>query len=67
MSHQLAVLRRRRSERGATTAEYAVGMVAACGFGGILITLLKSDAMMSVLKAIINWALQSAGVEGVQV
>ncbi|MGC4943690.1 DUF4244 domain-containing protein [Kribbella sp. DT2] len=58
---------RRRTERGAATAEYAVATVAACSFGGILIALLKSDAMMSVLKAIINWALQSAGIEGVQV
>jgi Protein of unknown function (DUF4244) len=58
---------RRRSERGAITAEYAVTLVAACGFSGILIALLKSDAMMAVLKAIINWALSSAGVEGVQV
>ena len=79
MSHQLvAALRplterpalvriRRRTERGAATAEYAVATVAACSFGGILIALLKSDAMMSVLKAIINWALQSAGIDGVQV
>jgi hypothetical protein len=79
MSHQLvatrrlrverlaAIRRRRRTERGAATAEYAVATVAACSFGGILIALLKSDAMMSVLKAIINWALQSAGIEGVQV
>ena len=79
MSHQLVATRRprvertaflrhrRRTERGAATAEYAVATVAACSFGGILIALLKSDAMMSVLKAIINWALQSAGIEGVQV
>ena len=79
MSHQLVAIRRpsaarnafirvrRRTERGAATAEYAVATVAACSFGGILIALLKSDAMMSVLKAIINWALQSAGIEGVQV
>ncbi|TWD81114.1 uncharacterized protein DUF4244 [Kribbella amoyensis] len=58
--------RRVRNERGAITAEYGVTMVAACGLGGILIGLLKSDAMLAVLKAIINWALQSAGIEGVQ-
>jgi len=61
------VSRRRRSERGAITAEYAVTLAAACGFSGILIALLKSEAMISVLKAIINWALQAAGVDGVQV
>jgi hypothetical protein len=33
----MKTLRRRvRSERGMTTAEYAVGTVATCGFAGIL-------------------------------
>ena len=54
------------SERGAATAEYAVSVVAACGFGGILVALLKSDVMMNALKALINYALKLAGVEGVQ-
>ena len=57
---------RTRSERGAATAEYAVSVVAACGFGGILVALLKSDVMMNALKALINYALKIAGVEGVQ-
>ncbi|MEV0287138.1 MULTISPECIES: DUF4244 domain-containing protein [unclassified Kribbella] len=56
----------RRSERGAATAEYAVSVVAVCGLGGILVALLKSDAMLNALKALINYALQLAGVEGVQ-
>jgi hypothetical protein len=58
--------RRRPSERGAATAEYAVATVAACGFGGILIALLQSGAMQTLLKAIINFALRSAGLDGVQ-
>ena len=57
---------RTRTERGAATAEYAVSIVAACGFGGILVALLKSDVMMNALKALINYALKLAGVEGVQ-
>ena len=57
---------RARTERGAATAEYAVSVVAACGFGGILVALLKSDVMVNALKALINYALQIAGVEGVQ-
>ena len=57
---------RTRSQRGAATAEYAVSVVAACGFGGILVALLKSDVMLNALKALINYALQLAGVEGVQ-
>lgn len=54
---------RSRGERGAATAEYAIATVAACGFGGILIALLKSDAMQSLLKAIINTALRAAGID----
>jgi hypothetical protein len=51
MSKALVVTRRIRkhSERGAASAEYAVTMVAACGFAGILIALLKSSAMHSSL------------------
>jgi hypothetical protein len=69
MSKALVAVRRFRkySERGAASAEYAVTMVAACGFAGILIALLKSSAMMSLLKAIINYALKAAGVDGVQI
>jgi len=57
---------RSRSERGAATAEYATTIVAACGLGGILVALLKSDVMLNALKALINYALKLAGVEGIQ-
>ena len=46
MAKVVAVVR--RSERGMTTAEYAVGTVAACGFGGILYKLLTSDTVMDL-------------------
>ncbi|GAB2630119.1 DUF4244 domain-containing protein [Kribbella swartbergensis] len=65
-THSILRALRNRSERGAATAEYAVSVVAVCGLGGILVALLKSDAMMNALKALINYALQLAGVEGVQ-
>jgi hypothetical protein len=64
---QRGTVRRRRGEHGATTAEYAITTVAACGFAGILIALLKSEAMQALLKAIINFALRAAGIEGVQI
>jgi Flp pilus assembly pilin Flp len=69
MSKALVAVRRfrKQSERGAATAEYAVSMVAACGLGGILIALLKSDAMLALLKAIINFALKASGIDGVQI
>ena len=69
MSKALVAVRHRlrtRSERGAATAEYAVSVVAACGLGGILVALLKSDLMEKAIRAIINFALQLAGVDGVQ-
>ena len=56
---------RTRTERGAATAEYAVTIVAACGLGGILVALLKSPLMQNALKALINYALKIAGVDGV--
>lgn len=40
-----------------TTAEYAVGTVAACGFGGILYKLLTSEAVVEMLRDIIKRAL----------
>jgi hypothetical protein len=62
----VAIGRHRRDQRGAATAEYAIATVAACGFGGILIALLKSSAVQALLKAIINYALRAAGLDGVQ-
>ena len=46
-----------RSQRGMTTAEYAVGTVAACGFGGILYKLLTSDQVIKLLTDIVKRAL----------
>jgi hypothetical protein len=39
-----------------TTAEYAVGTVAACGFGGLLYKILTSDSVMHLLEGILNRA-----------
>lgn len=40
-------------EAGMTTAEYAVGTVAACGFSGVLYKVITSDAVLSLIKAVI--------------
>jgi Protein of unknown function (DUF4244) len=42
---------------GMTTAEYAVGTVAACGFGGVLYKVLTSDAVLRLLSDILRRAL----------
>jgi hypothetical protein len=44
-------------EQGMTTAEYAVGTVAACGFGGLLYKILTSDEVASMIKDLIKRAL----------
>jgi hypothetical protein len=45
-----------RSEDGMTTAEYAVGTVAAAGLGGILIKILTSDEVRQVALKLISSA-----------
>ena len=47
-------------ERGMTTAEYAVGTVAACGFGGILYKILTSPDVTRMLKDLVERALSVA-------
>jgi hypothetical protein len=46
---------------GMTTAEYAVGTLAAVAFAAVLLAVVKSGAVMSALTAIITTALGSAG------
>jgi len=46
--NELAV-RLRDDEKGMTTAEYAVGTVAACSLGGVLIKLLSSERVVDLL------------------
>jgi hypothetical protein len=43
-----------------TTAEYAVGTVAACGFGGILYKILTSDQVLKLVADLIRRALSLA-------
>lgn len=41
------------SDAGMTTAEYAVGTVAACGFGGILYKVITSPEILGLLRGVI--------------
>lgn len=47
----------RSSDAGMSTAEYAVGTVAACGFGALLYKILTSGFATSLLQQIISRAL----------
>lgn len=55
MGRVLAILH--RSDAGMTTAEYAVGTVAACGFGGVLYKILTSTEVISLVTDVIKKAL----------
>lgn len=44
-------------EAGSTTVEYAIGAVAAAGFAGLLLVILKSDSVRAALEGIIQQAL----------
>ena len=43
-------------DAGMTTAEYAVGTVAACGFGGILYKVITSGAVLEIITGVISRA-----------
>jgi hypothetical protein len=47
----------RRSDEGMSTAEYAVGTVAACGFGALLFKVLTSGFVTNLLESLISHAL----------
>jgi hypothetical protein len=44
------------ADAGMTTAEYAVGTVAACGFSGVLYKVVTSPAVLDLLKSVITRA-----------
>ena len=46
----------RPSDAGMTTAEYAVGTVAACGFSGVLYKLVTSPEVLGLLRDVITKA-----------
>ncbi|NDL57766.1 DUF4244 domain-containing protein [Phytoactinopolyspora mesophila] len=51
----------RKAEDGMSTAEYAVGTVAACGFGGVLYKLLTSEPIQETLREVISRAFSVFG------
>lgn len=63
LSRQLSRLRPPQLPRdaGMTTAEYAVGIMAACTFALVLLGVVKSDAVRSALAGIVQSALGIAG------
>jgi hypothetical protein len=52
---------RHRAEAGMTTAEYAVGTLAACAFAAVLLAVVRSGGVKSALASVITAALGTAG------
>lgn len=57
MSIQEPVSRRWQDDAGMATAEYAIATLAACGFAGLLVTILRGDQVRGLLLGIIQRAL----------
>jgi hypothetical protein len=54
----MKLLRRLRGDAGMTTAEYAVGTLAAVGFAGLLLKVLTSGSVQAALSHLIERALK---------
>jgi hypothetical protein len=57
--HGLA--RRLASDDGAATAEYAIATMAAVGFAGLLVVIMRSDEVRGILTDLIRRALTFSG------
>ncbi|HEX3680833.1 MAG TPA: DUF4244 domain-containing protein [Galbitalea sp.] len=49
------------ADTGSATAEYAIATLAAVGFAGLLVVILRSDAVRSMLTSLIQHALSFSG------
>ncbi len=62
-SKQVPQVRRsavRSGEDGMSTAEYAIGTVAACGFAAVLLKLLTSSEVADLLRSVVRHAFSFA-------
>lgn len=50
-----------RDDEGAATAEYAIATMAAVGFAGLLVVILRSDEVRGILTDLVRRALTFAG------
>ncbi|BDZ53879.1 DUF4244 domain-containing protein [Agromyces marinus] len=53
----VAIARRLAGERGAATAEYAVATMAAVGFAGLLVVILRGEEVRGILTDLVRNAL----------
>ena len=50
-----------RDDTGAATAEYAITIMAAVGFAGLLVVILRSEEVRNILTDLVRSALSVAG------
>jgi Flp pilus assembly pilin Flp len=50
-----------KSENGAATAEYAIATMAAVGFAGLLVVIMRSDEVKTILFDLVRSALSLGG------
>lgn len=50
-----------RSNRGSATAEYAIATMAAVGFAGLLVVIMRGDEVRGILTDLVHRALTFAG------
>jgi len=55
------VRRALRDDAGAATAEYAITIMAAVGFAGLLVAILRSSEVQGILTDLVHRALTVAG------
>jgi len=55
------IVRLHRSEDGAATAEYAIATMAAVGFAGLLVVIMRSDEVRTILTDLVRSALSYGG------
>ncbi|GAA4684739.1 hypothetical protein GCM10023347_44890 [Streptomyces chumphonensis] len=53
-------LRGPRRDSGMSTAEYAVGTIAACGFAAVLYTVVTSEPVSSAMQQLVERALDAS-------
>ena len=57
----IQALKHFRSDAGAATAEYAIATMAAVGFAGLLVTILRGDEVKQILTDMVRRALTVGG------
>jgi hypothetical protein len=56
-------MREIKSDQGAATAEYAIAMMAAVAFAGLLVVIMRSDEVRAILFDLVNQALTVESLE----